>query len=169
MLGHHQTLIVTTHQSAYIIGRRTETALLCVLDDLHDIVQSGHPAVLVSLDISAAFDSISHKILLERQESDFGVSGIALCWFTSYLTGRTITVAVGDEVSSTVSCASGVPQGSVLGPVLFLLYESPIARVLARYAVRHHVYADDLNCVCAFSVDGDTQSNIYRASYICNS
>jgi len=61
-------------------------SLLCVLDDLHDIVQSGHLAVLVSLDISAAFDSISHKILLQRLESDYGVSGMALLWFILYLT-----------------------------------------------------------------------------------
>jgi len=67
-----------SHQPAYIKGRITETALLCILDDLHDIVQSGHPAVLVSLDISAAFDSISYKILLERLESNFGLSSIAV-------------------------------------------------------------------------------------------
>jgi len=67
------------------------------LVDLHDIVQSGHPAVLVSLDISAAFDSISHKILLERLESHFGVFVMALHCFTSYFTGRTMSVEVGDE------------------------------------------------------------------------
>jgi len=109
--------------------RSTENALLSVL---RDIVQSGHPAVLVSLDISAAFDSISHKILLERLESDFGVSavsGMAFHWFASYLTGRTMSVAVGDEVSSTVSCASGVPQGSVLGPVLFFCVVSCLSNL----------------------------------------
>jgi len=69
------------------------------------------------------------------------------------------------KVSSAVSCTSSVSQGSVLGPVLFLLYQSPIAR----HALCHHVYADDLNIVSAFSVDGDTHSKIEQAtSAICD-
>jgi len=119
---------------------------------VHDIVASGKPAVIINLDFSAAFDSISHDILLCRLEFYFGVVGVANQWFRSYLTGRTQLLAAPCS-SRIASCSSRVPQGSVLGPVLFLLYGSHIARTLSTFDVRHHVYADDLNIVSAFSAD----------------
>jgi len=85
--------------------------------------------VLLSLDISAAFDSIDHDILLERLGTDFGISGSALGWLRSFVTGRMQYVAVGTERSPPANCTSGVPQGSVLGP--FLLYISPMSNVVA--------------------------------------
>ena len=81
--------------------------------------------------------------LLLRLDSDFGVCGMASTWFRSYLTGRTCYVAMGDLKSDVWSCDSGVPQGSVLGPVLFSAFVSPISRIMESHGIMYHQYADD--------------------------
>jgi len=98
---------------------------------------------LVLLDLSAAFDTIDHSILLKRLEKNFGISGLALSWFESYLSNRTQTVVINGFKSETSSLQFGVPQGSVLGPVLFLLYMSPLFDVVKQYNIGHHAFADD--------------------------
>ena len=75
-------------QSAYRSGHSTETALLSILDGLYQAIDNKQTAVLVSLDLSAAFDTISHRTLLHRLEVEFGVSGLALAWVESYLCDR---------------------------------------------------------------------------------
>ena len=79
-------------------------------------------SVLALLDLSAAFDTLDHAILLRRLESTFGISGLALSWFESYLSDRTQSVVVDGLMSTPIPLVLGVPQGSVLGPVLFTLY-----------------------------------------------
>jgi len=108
------------------------------------IVDSGSPALLVSLDVSAAFDSIDHKILFDCLQLDFGVTGVALAWLRSFLTGRTQYVGMGGIHSSMFSCGSSVPEGFILGLVLFSLFLSPTSCVIAPFRLGHHVYADDL-------------------------
>ena len=130
-------------QSAYRRRHSTETALLRVVNDLNTSMESGSKSVLLSLDISAAFDTIDTDKLLLRLESDFGVCGLASAWIRSYLTGRSCYVAIGDLRSDVWSCDSGVPQGSVLGPVLFSAFVSPISRIMESYGIRFHQYADD--------------------------
>jgi Reverse transcriptase (RNA-dependent DNA polymerase) len=105
--------------------------------------------VLISLDISAAFDAIDHGTLLNRVEIDFGVSGKVLEWLGSFLTNRTQAVVVGKSISRTVRCEFGVPQGSVLGPILFTLYTSPLAGIVKSYGATHSAYADDANILSA--------------------
>ncbi|CAB3990966.1 Hypothetical predicted protein [Paramuricea clavata] len=78
--------------------------------------------LLVLIDLSAAFDTIDHAILLETLEKDFGVTGNALKWLTSYLSERKQTILIKDHESEVFNLQSGVPQGSCLGPVLFILY-----------------------------------------------
>jgi len=130
-------------QSAYRKHHSTETALLKIMDDLYRIKDDRRSAVLIGLDLSAAFDTIEHDILLERLKSVFGISGTVLRWLESYLSEREQTVVAGGERSKSVRCTFGVPQGSVLGPFLFSAYVSPIADVIASHGVQFHQYADD--------------------------
>jgi len=99
--------------------------------------------VLLSLDIAAAFDTIDHTILLDRTSRDFGVHGSVLSWLRSFGIDRHQYVAVGAQTSLLVNCTSGVPHGSVLGPLLFAMYVSPMSNVVTARSLRNHQYADD--------------------------
>lgn len=132
-------------QSAYRAGHSTETALLSVLNDVYTAGENKMFTVVIGLDMSAAFDTISHRVLLDRLQSDFGISGVALSWIESYLSDRSQFVKIGRFSSLSTPCTSGVPQGSVLGPLLFTAYMSPISDVIARYDARHHLFADDVH------------------------
>ena len=85
----------------------------------------GKISLLASLDLSAAFDTIDHNILLHRLQHDFDLSGTVLDWFSSYLSGRIQPVSVHSHTSVPASISCGVPQGSVLGPIIFVLYTTP--------------------------------------------
>ena len=107
-------------------------------------------AVLITLDISAAFDTISHVILLERLETCFGITGSVLNWIRSYLANRSQFVKIGDSASNGTFLSAGVPQGSVLGPLLFCSYVSSIQTVIPD-GVLFHQYADDTQLYCSVS------------------
>ena len=130
-------------QSAYRKHHSTKTALLKILDDLYRIIDDRRSAVLVGLDLSAAFDTIEHDILIERLQTVFGVSGTALSWVETYLRQRKQYVMASGERSSSIQCDYRVPQGLVLGPFLFSVYVSPIADVITSHSVQFHQYADD--------------------------
>ena len=99
-------------------------------------------SILSLLDLSAAFDTIDHNILITRLRSTFGCSDIVLEWFISYLSCRTQSVFVGHESTpSVLKC--GVPQGSVLGPLLFTLYTHPLSTVICQSGISYHFFADD--------------------------
>ena len=131
------------YQSAYRWGHSTETALLKITDDIHSAMEARSCVVLLALDISAAFDTINHEILLKRLECDFGITGVALEWIRSYISDRECYVAVGSHNSDSWKCASGIPQGSVLGPLFFSLYVAPIAQIFSECGIKFHQYADD--------------------------
>lgn len=96
------------------------------------------------MDLSAAFDTIDRVKLIHRLKSWFGISGIALDWFSSYLSDRVQSVKVNNHLSSEKALVCGVPQGSVLGPILFSLYTVPLSKVISSYSdIKHLLYADD--------------------------
>ena len=130
------------YQSAYREHHSTEALLLRVHDDLLRSLDAGDCVALLLLDLSSAFDTVSHSILLRRLH-DVGIRGIALQWFESYLTNRKQTVQIGSSLSAEVCLQSGVPQGSVLRPVLFCLYLLSMSRILQTSSVRYHIFADD--------------------------
>ncbi len=100
-------------------------------------------SLLVLLDLSAAFDTIDHKIILNRLENSVGISGSALAWFKSHLSDHHQFVAVNEEVSYQSQVQYGVHQGSVLGPLLFTLYMLPLRNIIRKHGVSFHCYADD--------------------------
>ena len=144
-------------QSAYRALHSTETAMTKVVNDLLLTVDDGCPSVLLSLDISAAFDTLSHCRLLDRAEELFGVTGLAKAWLCSYLSGRSHYVAFGGKQSAIVPSLSGVPQGSVLGPLLFCIFTTPVGSVISDYNIAYHQYADDLQLYTSISTS--TTSN----------
>ena len=107
---------------------------------IHD---SGNTSLLTLLDLSAAFDTIDHSILLECLQHAFGVTNSAHSWFLSYLSNRQQSIVVDGFSSDPVQLTCGVPQGSVLGPILFTLYTSPLSNIIQSHDVNHHFYADD--------------------------
>ena len=95
------------------------------------------------LDLPAAFDTLDHNLLVKRLRSYFGFSGIALQWFLSYLHGRSQRVIIGDTIFPPRYLEFGVPQGSILGPLLFTLYIAPLQDVILAYNLNYMFYADD--------------------------
>ena len=129
-------------QSAYRPGHSTETALVRIHNDLLLSIDSRRSVVLVLLDLTAAFDTLDHTVLLHRLR-ELGVDRTVLAWFTSYLVGRSNSVKIRQTTSSRQTLMYGVPQGSVLAPILFNIYISPIADIFRRHQIHYDIYADD--------------------------
>lgn len=128
-------------------------AIVRLLNDVYCAADDRSRSLLLLLDLSAAFDCINLDTLTRRLEHTFGITGKALLWLRSYVTNRSQFVRVGGEISATTQCGSGVPQGSVLGPLLFTLYVSPAANVISQFAVNHLQYADDTQLYIALRND----------------
>ena len=130
-------------QSAYRPYHSCETALLKVSNDILQALDSGHVVIHVMLDLSAAFDTLEHNVVLNRLKS-IGVSGVALEWFASYLANRKQIVVIENEfLSEPRNLKVGVPQGSVLGPILFSIYTIPLFLLCQRNQTLSGFYADD--------------------------
>jgi hypothetical protein len=130
-------------QSANRRHHSTETALLRVLSDLFSAADGRYVSLLGLLDLSAAFDCVDHNILLRRLRQSFGIDGTALAWISSFLADRTQRVGYHGRLSAIRRLVFGVPQGSVLGPLLFLLYTAAVFDIIAASGLQGHCYADD--------------------------
>jgi hypothetical protein len=129
-------------QSAYRSFHSTETALCRVYNDLVLNMDSGRCTLLLLLDLSAAFDTVDHALLLADLFC-LGVTGNALEWFRSYLANRNFCVVIEDECSEKRALTTGVPQGSILGPILFMIYMIGLSYLLDEFGIGYHFYADD--------------------------
>ena len=129
-------------QSVYKDKHATESALIKVQNDNLSALDAGSSAILL-MDLSAAFDTIDHDILLSRLCYVYGITGNALDWFRSYLIGRIQRVVIEDSVSVDQELGFGVPQGSVLGPKIHCMYTKPVSDIIQRHGLSHHSYADN--------------------------
>ena len=148
-------------QSAYRKYHSTETALLRISNDLLQSMDKKQCCFLVLLDLSAAFDTVNHNILINRLSDRFGVKDDALSWITSYLHNRSNFVSINGSRSSPVVQHCNVPQGSVLGPTFFSDYISPLSHIFDKWGVLFHSYADDTQIYAPFTpgVDEDIVLN----------
>ena len=162
-------------QSAYKKLHGTETALVRVHNDILSNTDQGMVTVLVLLDLSAAFDTLDHGILLSRLKSHVGVTEATIDWFSSYLSNRRQTVVINgtsrtdclqSDTPASYPLRYGVPQGSVLGPILFNIYLRPLGDVIRKHGLKCHFYADDSQLYISArpnSADVESQIDILEA------
>ena len=136
----HRKSLQDPHQSAYRRDHSTTTALLKISDDIYDALDDGEITLLVLLDYSKAFDTINHRILFAKLKA-LGFTFEAVSWVVGYLTDRKQMVKTENDESGWESMQYGVPQGSVLGPLLFSLVIHDIRKCI-KYG-NYHLYADD--------------------------
>ena len=135
--------ILEVFQSGFKTRHSTESALLRVFNDILLATDSGHYLILVLLDLTAAFDTVDHNILVSCLQHLVGISARALNWFRSYLEGRSMRVHLGGSESRSAPLSYGVSQGLILGPLLFSLYLLPLGSILRKHGISFHFYADD--------------------------
>jgi hypothetical protein len=148
-------------QHAYKVSHSRETALLTITNAGYRAMDESRLLVLVLLDLSAAFDLVDHRLLIDKL-FQLGVSGSALTWFKTYLHGRFQSVVINEDVSPAKSLISGVPQGSVLGSILFVVYLFGIGEIFKKYNIEYVLYADDIQLYVSTSLDrlSETIQNI---------
>lgn len=137
-------------QSSYRKFHSTETALLKTQNDILLNMNNQRVTLLILLDLSAAFDTVDHNILLSRLSITFGISDIALDWFKSYLSDRSQRVSVCGSLSTPLGLDCGVPQGSCLGPLLFIIYSSELFKVINNHLPNVQAFADDTQLYISF-------------------
>ena len=114
-----------------------------VQNDILEAFDNRQDMILVLLDQSAAFDTIDHLVLVSRPQRRFGITGVASAWIESYLSERSQSVVLSGNTSHSSNLPYEVPQGSVLGPLLFTFYTCPAGGIIRRHDLRFQLYTDD--------------------------
>ena len=155
-----------TYQYAYKRNHSTETALIRVHNDIAMAIDQHNSVILVLLNLSAAFDTVDHGILFSRLSNRFGITGTVLEWFRSYLSDRTQFVQVNGACSASHVLEFGVPQGSVLGPLLYSMHTSPLGEIARRHQMFYHFYADDTQLYITFRTSSVSDMNLSNAKLV---
>ena len=133
------------YQFGFQKGKSTYMAIICLLDELVSAIEKGEIGIGIFIDFRKAFDTVDHNILLEKLDH-YGIRGPALDWLQSYLCNRQQFVEYDGTCSATKQLKCGVPQGSNLGPLLFLIYINDLAHISPKlFAI---LFADDSNFFC---------------------
>lgn len=133
--------ILPSIQSGFRKHHNTTTALIKVTNDIMQNVDKSQSTFLVLLDYSKAFDVINHELLIAKLHH-YNIHPVVLAWFSNYLSNRVQTVKLNNSLSTDMFISKGVPQGSILGPLLFTIYTSDLPSVLTSSCTMH-LYADD--------------------------
>ena len=156
------------YQSAYRKGHSTETALIKIFDDLLTSMDNQLVSILTLLDLSAAFDTVNHNILVNRLSSLFGIQDTANCWFQSYLQDRYQRVKIENALSLPRKLDIGVPQGSGIGPWAYTSYTREIGAVILLFQILYHLFADDSQLQISMKVNSvQSQLNAKSSLEMC--
>jgi len=152
-LTHHLSSnhLLNSFQSAYTAHHSTESTLLSVQDHIIKAMAQQKITALCLLDLSTVFDTIDHFILIHRISSWFGLNGTVLSWLNSYISSLDFVVNIKENISNQLPLYQGVPHGSVLGPLLLILYTTPLSSLISDSSVKHRLYADDAQLLISFS------------------
>ena len=142
-------------QSGYKKHHSTETLLVTLVNDLLIASDQNTATVVMLLDLSAAFDTVDHSKLLQILENEIGIEGTALKWFRSFVSGRCQKVQISGFSSEEIIIKFGVPQGSVLGPILFNIYIRSIYSSVTSKSFNIHGFADDHQIYKSFAPDNE--------------
>jgi hypothetical protein len=142
--------LLDPNQSAYKVNHSTATALLKITEDIFEAIDDCDITLLILLDFSKAFDTVNHRLLIEKMKI-LGFQENACSWVESYLSDRYQAVKIGSEISSWEKIKNGVPQGSILGPLLFIILTSDMRKCFWHGA--YHEYADDTQKYDSSSVE----------------
>ena len=145
--------LFSTKQFGFLAGRSTVMQLLKVLDIWTQILDQGGCLDIVYCDFMKAFDTVPHKRLLHMVQN-YGITGNLLGWISDFLVGRTQQVVINDAKSSKASVTSGIPQGSVLGPLLFVIYINDLPDVVDKDSFVF-LFADDTKVFRQINSDND--------------
>jgi hypothetical protein len=154
--------LITKHQHGFIRGRSTSTNLLECINDWSLNLQNQAGTDVIYFDFKKAFDSVSHPKLLTKLEA-YGLSGLLLSWIKAFLNGRSQSVMLNGYQSDLISVISGVPQGSVLGPTLFLLYINDVSNIFQNLSVTCKLYADDIKLYSCYTTNSQSVHDLSEA------